>query len=309
MGRTRAVIVALAVLAASLVGVGLAPAAEAAKKSGEDGRIAFVRTNQVFTMNQWGGDLIKLTHKGKNYRPKWSPDGKRISYIHEADGRTDVWVMRADGKNKRAVTTSGDVTSAGADWSPNGKFLLYAISVQLQGIRSTPPFGAPTPLIGFPTGGECDGDGEIRPVYVDRFAAWSPGGAIGVFNHADCYYDDRIDIYFPDTGEIRLYAASGADCCGYLDWTDLFWGPKNQFGYSERDLGQYGEDVTAPSHIVYPGFRSKDHDTEGAPSPSGKFMALVNTASGKAKIVRAKANGFGRQFLRVGQQPDWQPRP
>lgn len=296
-------------MAASILGVALAAPHADATYPGRDGRIAFVRANQIYTMTASGTGVTKLTSSGKNYRPKWSPNGRRMSYIHEVNGRKDVWVMSANGGRKRAVTRSGDVTSAGASWSPNGRTLVFA-TPQLQRIRSSAPFGSPTPLNGLPTGGFCDGEGTLGPVYVDRFVAWSPDGTrIALFDHSDCYFDDRIDMYYPATQELRQYAASGADCCGYTDWTDLFWGPGSQFGYSERDLGPYGEDADAPSRIVYPGFQSRDGDTGGAPSPSAKYLALTNASSGTARIIRANAHGTGRRVLAKGYQPDWQPLP
>jgi hypothetical protein len=180
----------------------------------------------------------------------------------------------------------------------------------LETVRSTAPFGTPTPRTGFYTGGEwCPDPTPVRPIAVDRFVAWSPDGTrIALFDHADCYYDDRIDWYNPTTGEASHVAASGGDCCGYRDWTDLFWGPANQFGYTDRDTGDYGDDLY-PTHIIYPGFTSRDGDTGGAPSPSGTYMALTNASAGTAQIFRANANGTGRRVLTTGYQPDWQPRP
>ncbi|MGZ6754953.1 MAG: TolB family protein, partial [Nocardioides sp.] len=244
--RARATLLTwVAVVATVLGSLLVSPQAEAAYP-GRDGRIAFVRANQIYTMTSTGGGVTQLTTSGKNYRPKWSPDGSRLSFIHEVSGRRDVWVMAANGTGKAAVTTTGDVTSAGASWSPKGNRLAFA-TPRLQRIRSTAPFGSPTALSGLPTGGFCDGDGTLGPILVDRFVAWSPDGThIAVFDHSDCYFDDRIDMYDRVTQELRQYAASGADCCGYLDWTDLFWGPGGQFGYSERNLGDYGEDTTAP---------------------------------------------------------------
>jgi dipeptidyl aminopeptidase/acylaminoacyl peptidase len=304
----RAALTALVLLVAGLLGVAATTTPAAAAYPGQDGRIAFVRANQIYSMNQWGGDVKKLTTSGRNYQPTWSPDGRRISFIHEAGGRRDVWVMSAGGARKRAVTTSGDVASAGATWSPDGRTLAYD-TTQLTTIRSTSPFGPPRPVDGLQTGGFCEAD-TPSPVRVDRFLAWSPDGTrIAVLSNDDCQLDFRMDHYYVATGEQRFYDGSGADCCGYLDWTDLFWGPGNQFGYSQRDRGQNGEITDAPSFIVYPGFRSLAGDTGGAPSPSGTFMALTNASSGTAMIVRARSDGTGRRTLTVGYQPDWQVRP
>ena len=61
--------------------------------------------------------------------PQISPDGGRIVYVRSAndiqkDGaRTDLWVVRADGTEHRALTTSGRAGSP--VWSPDGGRLLY----------------------------------------------------------------------------------------------------------------------------------------------------------------------------------------
>ena len=306
----RSTLLAMVVMAASVLAVVLSgPAADAAYPGG-DGRIAFVRNHQIFTMTASGKEVTKLTSKGQNSYPKWSPDGKRISFVRELDGRTDVWVMNAWGHQKRNVTKSGDVTSAGASWSPDGGTLAFARGT-LQVIKSTAPYGAPVELQVVPVGGECgDPTDPPRPIFVDRFVAWSPDGTrIAVFDHADCQFDDRIDILFLGNMQLVQYAVSGADCCGYLRWTDLFWGPANQFGYTERDTGQYGEFPAAPTRIIYPGFASHNNDSEAAPSPSGAFLAFTHSSSGTAKILRAHADGTGRKVLTKGSQPDWQPRP
>ncbi|WP_210648938.1 PD40 domain-containing protein [Nocardioides sp. SYSU D00065] len=306
----RAVLALLLVVASGLAAL-TAPASAGGSFGRLDGRIAFVRGEQVHTIDRWGGDEKQLTHTGRNSGPTWSPDGRRIAYIHEVDGRRDVWVMASGGAFKRPVTRSGDVTSTTATWSPDGRTLAYAAGGRLVTIRSRAPHGAPRPVSAVPTGGWCDsGDGEAQEVLVDRFVAWSPDGSrIAVLNHSDCYFDDRMDHVHLDTGERRQYAATGADCCGYLEWSDLFWGPDGQFGWSEADTGQYGEEPDAPSRIVYPGFASLDGDTGGAASPSGHFLALSSSATGTELLIRARSDGSHRKVLAVGSQPDWQARP
>jgi len=308
--NARSALLAIVVLLAGVLPIMLVGQPADAAYPGRDGRIAFVRNNQIFTMTSSGTDVRKLTHTGSNSQPTWSPDGTRIAYLHQADGLTDVWVMGAWGRQKRNVTRSGDVTSAGASWSPDGTALAFA-SGTLKVISASAPFGSPTELTGVPTGGFCDDPTEpARPIFVDRFVAWSPDGTrIAVFDHADCYFDDRVDILDLASQQLVQYSASGADCCGYLRWTDLVWGPANQFGYTQRDTGQYGQDLGAPTRIVYPGFASRDGDAEAAPSPSGTYLALTDTSTPNGKVVRARADGTGRTVLVNGSQPDWQPVP
>jgi dipeptidyl aminopeptidase/acylaminoacyl peptidase len=302
--RLRALVVAI-VAAAALTPVVGGPA-EAAYP-GDDGQIAFVRANQIYKMSAGGRNVTRLTHAGKNYRPKFSPDGRRIAYIHEtADGRHDVWVMFANGGGKRPVTTTGDVTSAGATWSPDGTTLAYAADGVLQLIPAKGG-SAPTTPSGYESNSWCAPD-PLPTIPVDRFLAWSPTDSrIAVYNRADCYYDYAMWWFDPATGETYQYRALGADCCGYAEWTDLFFGPSGEFGYTERDGGDYGEEY-GPKLIVYPGFASRAGDTGGAPSPSGQSMAFTNAASGTAYVMRADIDGTDRRRLTAGYQPDWQPR-
>src|SRR3954468_23454378 len=104
----------------------LAASPAGATMLGREGKIAFVRHNQIYTMTKLGTQVTQLTTDGKNYRPKWSPNGQKIAYIHEsATGRKNVFIMSASGAQQTRVTTSGTVRSAAA-CSPNGKTLAFA---------------------------------------------------------------------------------------------------------------------------------------------------------------------------------------
>ncbi|HEY4752153.1 MAG TPA: hypothetical protein VIH37_02640, partial [Candidatus Limnocylindrales bacterium] len=68
-----------------------------------------------------------------NDYPAWSPDGRRIAFIHaddtDADGNpinAQVWVMNADGSNAHALTTDADPKSEVPDWSPDGERIAYS---------------------------------------------------------------------------------------------------------------------------------------------------------------------------------------
>ncbi|WP_028636597.1 PD40 domain-containing protein [Nocardioides sp. URHA0032] len=292
------------------------PAAHATAP-GADGRIAFVRANQIYTMTATGKGIVKLTSAGKNYRPEWSPDGRRIAYIHEVDGRRAVWVMTATGSGKRAVTAPGTVASSGVTWSPDGRTIAYGGSATanpdpasaLMLVPSTGRNAVPRVVTGYGTGGYCDEDPPLRSdsFFVYDYLAWSPevaGRSQIAVKTNDCYYDWAISMYHPDTGEFAQVMQSGADSSGYLMWTDLFFGPTGQFGYTEQDRGDF-TGVMGPRLIVYPGFASRHGDTGGSPSPSGRFMAFTNNASGTAYVMRADVDGTRRQRLTVGYQPDW----
>ena len=85
-----------------------------------------------------GGGLTALTSCAgygagcSNDYPAYSPDGKKIVFIHaddtDADGNyvnQQVWVMNADGSHKTQLTFNGNVHDQLPDWSPDGKKIAY----------------------------------------------------------------------------------------------------------------------------------------------------------------------------------------
>jgi TolB protein len=313
----RGVTAAVAATVVLLVGALLTISSQTASGTypGGDGKIAFVRSNQIYTINADGTGLKQLTTGAKNYRPKWSPNGQRIAYVHETiDGYKDIWLMSATGGSKTQLTRLGTVTEA--SWSPDGRFIAFGGTdptwgTALYKIATTAPTGNPVPLLGYDTNSGCcsDDPSERHVIPVDRFVAWSPDGTrIALLNHADGQFDDAIWMYYPATGENRQLIATGADCCGYNDWSDLTWGPANQFGYA--DIVQEPEfDITYPSTIRYPGYIGKKGDAAPAPAPANVRLALVNASSGTARIYIQRVNGTSRRLLTTGYQPDWQPKP
>jgi Tol biopolymer transport system component len=81
----------------------------------------------VFVMNADGSDKMNLTHStdGQAHYPQVSPDGARIAYtIDSGEGRDAVrslWVMDADGKNRRKIADRAREPF----WSPDGKVIGY----------------------------------------------------------------------------------------------------------------------------------------------------------------------------------------
>ena len=45
-----------------------------------------------------------VTRLAPGVHPDWSPDGRRIAYMAETQGRTDIWVMDADGGGQTCLT-------------------------------------------------------------------------------------------------------------------------------------------------------------------------------------------------------------
>jgi TolB protein len=132
-------------------------------------------TPEMASINPDGSDLKLL---GAGHDPCFSPDGKRVTYTGEAPGGVSVFVMDADGSNKRQVVK--DVNPWGAvfpSWSPDGKQIVYSFKV-----------GEALELF------IVDAKGAAPPRQLTRLnkvctpAAWSPDGKWISFRYTDEMY-------------------------------------------------------------------------------------------------------------------------
>ena len=76
-----------------------------------------------------GGEAIPMTGKGYSAsRPRWSPDGKYLSFVAKKtkEGKPQVWSLNRMGGEAQQVTKVKQGVS-GFEWSPDGKRLLLMI--------------------------------------------------------------------------------------------------------------------------------------------------------------------------------------
>jgi Tol biopolymer transport system component len=336
----------VAIAATGLIGGTLAAPASATY-IGSEGKIAFVRANQIYTVAKTGGTVTKLTTSGKNYRPHWSPDGKRIAYINETTGGPkDVWIMSSTGTSKVRVTTSGTVNAAPV-WSYDGKTLAFGqsgtytftqfcapnceedydnrprdfIGTYVFVIKASAPFGSPAMVVVHESGDEYWKYSEPISAYAGASLAWAPNGdQLAVINgDSRDTWDTGVHFIRGTTGLSPTNAATtslpedvvmatGASCCANADWADLVFGPSGLFGYSEVYHGYDEEPDANRIRVIYPGFVSQQGDKSPAPSPTNKNLAFVNAQTGTPNIYTATIKGANRKMIIAnGYQPDWQP--
>jgi dipeptidyl aminopeptidase/acylaminoacyl peptidase len=91
----------------------------------------------VFTLTLSNGGTRRLSNtKSAEYDPVWSPDGKSIAMLatkrlltssETSMEDTHVWVMNADGSNRKEVGSLIDNRQEAPRWSPDGKSLLFTV--------------------------------------------------------------------------------------------------------------------------------------------------------------------------------------
>ena len=90
-----------------------------------DGRtIAFSLLGDIYTMPINGGTPRRIA-EGLAYevQPRFSPDGRRIAFTSDRGGGDNIWVMNADGSDKRQVTKEDFRLLYQPSWSPDGQFI------------------------------------------------------------------------------------------------------------------------------------------------------------------------------------------
>ena len=158
-------------------------------------RIAFGLHREKPEMATIKPDGSHLEVLGAGHDPCLSPDGRKIAYTGEVTGGVSVFVMDADGSNKRQIVKGAN--SWGAvfpSWSPDGKRIIYS-------------FKAGEGLELF----VVDAEGATEPRQLTHLnkvctpAAWSPDGKWISFRYTDEMYwrnKQRMD---------RVYAHPQAD--------------------------------------------------------------------------------------------------
>jgi len=208
--------------------------------------------------------------------PAWSPDGRWIAYRKRIDGRTQAWLVRADGGDAHVVIDRPeDVEAVG--WSADGKSLLFASrpgllraerdidlegrSGYLFGARSVPiararPFPASpinrmvfaldldTRAVRLATSAEqarLDDTPPDRPQQADLYASGAKGARAWSQAHDAAFTQSPSDIWAA-VGQRPPVRCPDPSCSGTIE--DLWWSrdtPELRFLHREG----WGKSMTA----------------------------------------------------------------
>ena len=111
---------------------------------GRNGRVAYVESALGRIGSGWGPTIVSVrldgtgrqtlttaTRTSGDFEPAWSPDGRRLAYVHSTGRQlgpgtsgTEIWVMNADGSGKRRLTRNS-LWDGSPTWSPDGRSILF----------------------------------------------------------------------------------------------------------------------------------------------------------------------------------------
>lgn len=91
-----------------------------------DGKtIVFDMLGDIYTMPIQGGNAKAIrTGIAFEVQPRFSPDGKYISFTSDAGGGDNIWIMNTHGKEAKQITKESFRLLNNAVWTPDSKYLI-----------------------------------------------------------------------------------------------------------------------------------------------------------------------------------------
>jgi TolB protein len=208
----------------------------------------------IYSMSADGRNVKALTNDGHSHNPSWSPDGRRIVFIHDSALKHPVGldVMDRDGRNRHLLRRIEPVIYSAA-WSPDGKTLAVSCiseeSANVPGLFLLPASGRGEPHLLFrgaftpawsPDGKkiafsvenprgmwalhvvDADGTHDVLltdPILIAGSPAWSPDGKRIAFDEFADQARQQIFVMDANGYNVRQLTNSPNWSCGHPSWS------------------------------------------------------------------------------------------
>lgn len=272
------------------------PGSAQATFPGANGKIAFVRSGDIWTMNPDGSSQVDITNTAAaEDSPAWSADGSQVAYVRDRA----IWTMTANGALQTQVVPAPPTFGCnpfppdalgGPAWSPSGSKIVFH-----KFTCTRDPDGGELPSFDLYTVNP-NGTGQTLLVTEGMGPRWSPGGTrIGYTGY--CFGGGCTDVRWvtaDGSSEFTVYQ-SNIDADTFLDWS-----PDGLFldGFGDRTSPPYSESYTI--HPDGTGYTVRPNGV-GHWSPDGTKFVLNG-------VYVQDVDGSNRtQIASSGSSPDWQP--
>ncbi len=232
-----------------------------------------------------------------------APGGGTIAFASDRTGKSDIYIMDADGTNVRRITDSPEPETNPA-WSPDGNQLAFMAYTKEGSTSSTPR--AKIFLV--------NGDGTDRRMLIqglapDLFPAWSPNGEKIAYEG-----QGGISTVLANGQRVQTIATSTEENLGFPKWSPDGTG----IVYSAETLPAVakarGKPAESKIYVADSRGGAQRFLTNGSMpswSPDGRRIAFVSFETGVGQIFVIDSDGRNRTQLTTGATgnvaPDWSP--
>jgi len=262
-----------------------------ARISPDGTRLAFSRDepddrSDIFVLNLGRASETRVTSgPANNDYPVWSPDGTQVAFVSNRDNAMNLYVRAADGSgNDQLLLKDGD-RKIPQDWSPDGKFLLFAVvtpkgedlrTLALAGSRGEPETAPYLPKGGRRFNARFSPDGH--------FVAYSSPGSGGSEVYVSPFDPASLPAPAPRTAQVKVSLYNGNLAAWRADGKQLLYLTK----VSPGNVKVWAADVT-----LKPSFRAGvpqplvDMSASGItfPPDAGRMLVQQPVESQKPSIV------------------------
>jgi TolB protein len=281
------------------------------------------RVTNIFTIDVASGETTQLTDAANfDGNPAWSPDRERIVFNSRSatSEKYDLYVMDADGGNRRRLTDTPDAGELSPRFSPDGERIAY-VSQTNEGwsvwVMAADGTGAERVagtyfFAEFPAW-TLHGD-ELIFAAIEQAAESTTGGAANVYAAAGQNDGPHIFSVDLETREVRTrIRTAGIDVCPHItpDGKQLLYASTVTDDNAEHaifvhDLDSNDTTGASDTRLTEPGARNDYPD----PSPDGDLIVFTSLRDGNAEMYVMNADGSGQRRLTNTPDarenvPDW----
>jgi serine/threonine protein kinase len=167
---------------------------------------------QIYSLSLTSQLPVQLTNTGSNYTPQIAPDGSRIAFTSERDGKEQVYVMNIHGANQQRISTMDGIAEY-PSWSPDGQMLAYTHNEDAEATEAATGWRIVTQSPGATSSFRLSGEWGTWPRWSHQGIVFTTRESVEGGTQLD------LEIIQPDGSQLRLLNRSQDRDEHYAQWS------------------------------------------------------------------------------------------